>query len=87
MLQNSPDDTHLNFALGNVYAQQNKWKLAQQSYFNAWQHDNENADYIFNLAVSMDQLGKQKQAVDLYRDCLRKAQTIVVAVADKQVGT
>lgn len=73
MLQRNPDDAHLNFALGNIYAQQNKWKPAQQSYFNAWQRDNENADYIFNLAVSMDQLGKRKQAADLYRDCLSKS--------------
>lgn len=85
MLQNSPDDTHLNFALGNIYAQQNKWKLAQQSYFNAWQHDNENADYVFNLAVSMDQLGKQKQAIDLYRDCLRKAGNKQVSFARETV--
>lgn len=85
MLQNSPDDTHLNFALGNIYAQQNKWKLAQQFYFNAWQHDNENADYIFNLAVSMDQLGKQKQAVDLYRDSLRKAGNKQVSFAREAV--
>ena len=79
MLQKNPDDVHLNFALGNIYAKQDKWKLAQQSYFNAWQRDNENADYIFNLAVSMDQLGKQKQAVDFYRDCLSKS-------GDKQVS-
>jgi tetratricopeptide (TPR) repeat protein len=85
MLQKSPDDTHLNFALGNIYAQQNKWKLAQQSYFNAWQHDNENADYVFNLAVSMDQLGKQKQAIDLYRDCLRKAGNKQVSFARETV--
>ncbi len=70
MLQKNPDDAHLNFALGNVYAQQQKWKLAQQSYFDAWQRDNKNADYIFNLAVSLDQLGKQKQAVDFYQDSL-----------------
>lgn len=85
MLQKSPDDMHLNFALGNIYAQQNKWKLAQQSYFNAWQNDNENADYIFNLAVSMDQLGKQKQAIDLYRDCLRKAGNKQVSFARETV--
>jgi len=74
MLQKNPGDTHLSFALGNVYAQQNKWKLAQQSYFNAWQGDNQNADYTFNLAVSMDQLGKSKQAINFYQDSLRKSE-------------
>jgi len=73
MLQKNPDAPHLNFALGNIYAQQENWRSAQQSYFNAWQHDVENADYIFNLAVSMDQLGKQDQAVNFYRDSLIKA--------------
>jgi len=72
-LQKNPDDAQLNFVLGNVYAQQGKWKSAQKSYFSAWQHDNENADYIFNLAVSMDQLGKQKQAVAFYQKCLDRS--------------
>lgn len=70
MLKKNPDDAHLNFALGNIYAQQAKWKFAQQSYFSAWQKDNKNADYLFNLAVSMDQLGKNKQAIGFYQDCL-----------------
>jgi len=72
-LQKNPDDAHLNFALGNVYAQQGKWKSAQKSYFSAFQHDNENADYIFNLAISLDQLGKHKQAIDFYQKCLNKS--------------
>jgi len=79
MLDKNPTAPHLNFALGNVYAQLNKWAAAQQYYFNAWQNDNENADYIFNLAVSMDQLSKQKQAVKFYKDSLLKA-------IDKQVS-
>jgi hypothetical protein len=73
MLQNNPNAAHLNFVLGNIYAQQNKWKSAQLSYFNAWQHDGNNADYIFNLAVSMDQLGKQQQAINFYKDSLHKS--------------
>ncbi len=73
VLKKNPDAPHLNFALGNVYAQSNKWTAAQKRYFNAWQHDSENADYIFNLAVSMDQLSKQQQAINLYKDSLLKA--------------
>jgi len=79
MIEKNPKDPHLNFALGNVYAQQGRWKLAQQQYFNAWQQDAENADYVFNLAVSMDQLSKPQQAVSFYRDSLKKAN-------DKQVS-
>jgi tetratricopeptide (TPR) repeat protein len=79
MQQKNPDAPQLNFALGNIYAQQNQWKAAQQYYFNAWQQDTDNADYIYNLAVSMDQLGKDQQAISLYRDSLDKS-------ANKQVS-
>ena len=79
MLEKNPGAQHLNFALGNNYAKQNKWQSAQQHYFDAWQSDDENADYIFNLAVSMDQLNKQQQAVSFYKDSLVKA-------VNKQVG-
>jgi tetratricopeptide (TPR) repeat protein len=73
VLQKNPNAHHLNFALGNIYAQQNNWKSAQQYYFNAWQHNNESADYVFNLAVSLDQLGKQQQAVKFYEASLLKS--------------
>jgi tetratricopeptide (TPR) repeat protein len=73
MQQKNPDEAHLNFALANIYAQQGKWKTAQQYYFNAWQLDIENADYIYNLAVSMDQLKKQPQAISFYKDSLLKS--------------
>jgi predicted Zn-dependent protease len=79
MQQKNPDAPHLNFALGNIYAQQDKWKSAQQYYFNAWQNDIENADYIYNLAVSMDQLNKSQQAISFYKDSLLKS-------ANKQVS-
>ena len=73
MLDSNPKAAHLNFALGNIYAQKGEWKTAQQSYFNAWQQDSENADYVFNLAVSMDQLSKQEQAIKFYKACLLKS--------------
>lgn len=85
MLQKNPDDAHLVFALGNVYAQQGKWKAAQQSYFDAWQRDGENADYMFNLAVSMDQLGKAKQAIEFYQNSLNKSVNKQVAFSREAV--
>jgi len=72
MLQKNPGAAALNFALANVYARQGKWQAAQQYYFNAWQADADNADYIYNLAVSLDQLGKTRQALSFYRDSLKK---------------
>jgi tetratricopeptide (TPR) repeat protein len=85
MLQKNPDAPQLNFALGNIYAKQAKWKSAQQHYFNAWQHDIENADYIFNLAVSMDQLGKQQQALTFYEDSLTKSMNKQVSFSREAV--
>ena len=85
MVEKNPKDPHLNFALGNVYAQQGRWKLAQQQYFNAWQQDLENADYVFNLAVSMDQLSKPEQAVSFYRDSLSKANNKQVSFSREAV--
>ena len=79
MLQKNAEAPHLNFSLANIYAQQNKWPSAQKYYFKAWQVDSDNADYIFNLAVSLDQLGKNEQAIKFYRDSLLKAE-------NKQVG-
>ncbi|MBL4712631.1 MAG: tetratricopeptide repeat protein [Gammaproteobacteria bacterium] len=73
MLEKNADSHQLNFQLGNIYAQQNKWQLAQKYYFEAWKRNNDNADYLFNLAVSMDHLGKKKQALTFYKDSLIKS--------------
>ena len=70
MLQQQPDAAHLHFALGNFYAKQSRWPEAQGEYFSAWQGSSENADYAFNLAVSLDQLGKQDEAKRFYEKCL-----------------
>lgn len=85
MIAKNPGAQHLSFALGNNYAQQNKWKSAQQYYFEAWQSDHENADYIFNLAVSMDQLDKGQQAIKFYRDSLLKAKNKQVSFSREAV--
>ncbi len=85
MLKKMPHDPQLNFALGNNYAQQNKWKLAQQSYFSAWQADEKNADYIYNLAVSLDQLNKHQQAVSFYKECLLKSMNKQVSFSRETV--
>lgn len=73
LLQQQPSATHLNYALGNYYGGQGKWPEAQAAYFKAWQGDAENADYAYNLAVSLDQLGKGKEALRFYRESLELA--------------
>ncbi len=70
LIEKQPDGAHLHFVLGNLYAQQDKWPQAQQAYFSAWQGDNENADYAFNLAVSLDHLRKYNEAERFYQSSL-----------------
>ena len=73
LIEYRPDDAHLQFALGNVYVQKKSWPEAQQAFFNAWKADNTNADYAYNLAVSLDQLGKHREAKAYYEDSLKLA--------------
>jgi tetratricopeptide (TPR) repeat protein len=75
MIRKNSEPSHLYFALGNIYSRQSRWPEAQQSYFNAWQSDTNNADYAFNLAVSLDQMGKQKEAIKFYKTSLANAKS------------
>ncbi len=70
LLDLSPNAGHLHFALGNLYAGQGRWAEAQAAYFKAYAGDNQNPDYAFNLAVSLDQLGQGKTALRYYRRSL-----------------
>ena len=69
-LARAPDSAPLRFALGNQYANQGRWDEAQQAYFDAFSLDARNADYAYNLAVSLDQLEQSKQAITYYRKAL-----------------
>jgi tetratricopeptide (TPR) repeat protein len=63
----------VNFALGNLYARQQRWSDAQQAYFKAVTADANNPDYLFNLAVSLDQLHQAKLAAQYYGQALSAA--------------
>lgn len=69
LLQNPQADA-AHFALGNLYSQQSRWAEAQQSYFRAYSSAPGNADYAFNLAVSLDHLNQSKLALDYYQRAL-----------------
>jgi Flp pilus assembly protein TadD len=73
LVEYRPDDAHLQFALGNLHIKKKSWPEAQQAFFNAWKADNQNADYAYNLAVSLDHLGKHKEARAYYQDSLKLA--------------
>lgn len=77
-----PDLAPLSFALGNHYAQTNRWHEAQSAYFEAMvQAKREGSapvspDYAYNLAVSLEQLGQQRAALEYYK----QAETLAVTV-------
>jgi Flp pilus assembly protein TadD len=73
LIEYRPDDAHLQFALGNLYIQKKSWPEAQQAFFNALKADSQNPDYAYNLAVSLDHLGKHKAAKLYYEDSLELA--------------
>jgi Tfp pilus assembly protein PilF len=73
LLATHPEAAPLHFSLGNQYAQQSRWSEAQSAYFKAYSVDPENADYAFNLAVSLDRLHQKNLALDYYQRALALA--------------
>jgi tetratricopeptide (TPR) repeat protein len=74
LLAADPSAHILNFTLGNQLAQQGRWAEAQQEYFKALAAEPENADFAYNLAVSLDQLRQPKLALDYYRRAIALAE-------------
>jgi tetratricopeptide (TPR) repeat protein len=56
--------------LGNLYAEQKRWNDAQAAYFEAYRGAPDNADYAFNLAISLDQLHQTAAALKYYEKAL-----------------
>jgi len=56
--------------LGNLYAEEGRWNDAQAAYFEAYRGAPDNADYAFNLAVSLDQLQQYPSALTYYEKAL-----------------
>ncbi len=75
LIGRNPDAAPLHFALGNLYAGNHRWTEAQQAYFEAYRLEAANPDYLFNLAVSLDQLRQNRLALDYYR----KAEAVAAA--------
>ncbi len=67
LLEKSPQAAYLHFNLGNWYANQGRWNQAQSAYFNAYRYDNTKADYVYNLAISLDQLNQFAAALSYYQ--------------------
>lgn len=81
LLAQKPDSAYLHAALGNLYAEQNQWPVAQQAYFDAYHFNSGNAEYAFNLAVSLDHLGKSSLALKYYKE----AQALLINTATTNI--
>jgi len=73
MLADSPGSHVLNFTLGNELAQQGRWAEAQQEYFKAFSAEPDNADFAYNLAISLDHLRQPKLALEYYQRAIALA--------------
>ena len=80
-LQNEPDNSFLHYSLARLYAAQTRWPEAQQSIFDAHRIESSNADYAFNLAVSLEHVGQPQSAVDYYNVALELADNSAVSFA------
>jgi len=74
MLAQDPGSHALNFALANQFAQQGRWAEAQQEYFKAYAGDPENADFAYNLAISLDHLRQPRLAREYYQRAVTLAE-------------
>lgn len=70
LMSRQGESSYLHFALGNAYARQNKWVAAEQAFSAAVRTDPTNADYAYNYAVSLDQLGRYDSATRYYEAAL-----------------
>jgi len=75
LLAADPGAHALNFTLGNQLAQQGRWAEAQQEYFKAFSAEPDNADFAYNLAVSLDHIRQPRLALEYYRRAVALART------------
>ena len=85
LLSHQPESPFLHFYLGNLYARQSRWAEAQQSYYKAMAGDPGNPDYLFNLAVSLDQMHQPKPAAQYYNRALQAAENRQAGFDKQQV--
>ncbi|HHB92775.1 MAG TPA: tetratricopeptide repeat protein, partial [Thioploca sp.] len=85
LLRQAPKAAYIYFSLGNLYANQQRWDLAQQAYFNAMRYDNKHANYAYNLAISLDRINQPKTALIYYQRALDLANNSTVDFNPKVV--
>lgn len=81
-----PDAARLHFALGNLKLAQGDWPEAQAAFLAALANDRDNPDYLFNLAISLEQQREQRRAATYYQAALQAAEFRPTAF-DPQIAT
>jgi tetratricopeptide (TPR) repeat protein len=76
--KNSKVDGRVYFALGNLYAENNRLYDAQKAYFEAHSRETDNPDYAYNLAVVFDHLSKPDLALRYYQKALELSDGVLV---------
>jgi len=75
LLRERPEQAFLHASLGDYYLKRSEWPAAQAAYFDAFSRDTKNADYAYNLAISLDQMAKPKLALQFYQQALSLEKT------------
>lgn len=70
LLALQPEAASFHAALGNLYAEQDLWPAAQEAFYSACRFAPNNADYAFNLAISLDKMAKYNLALKQYQRTL-----------------
>ncbi len=85
LLREQPESPYLHFALGNMYGSQNRWNEAQSSYFEAMQKRPDDPNYAYNLAVSLEHIGKPGTALTFYQKALENSSNGLVTFDEQLV--
>ncbi len=75
LLQRYPEAHYLHFALGSVYISKARWPEARQAFAKASALSPDDAEYRFNLAVSLEHLGELSSAREHYKLALAGAES------------
>ena len=70
MLRDNPDSAHLHFLKGVGLAAELDWQNAQTAFYDAYRLSNDNPDYAYNLAISLDHLNQSGLARAYYERAL-----------------
>lgn len=86
LIQRHPDSAHLRFALGTHFAKETRWADARHAFDQALRLEPGNADFLFNLAVSLEHLGQFVDARYYYESALDAANATSTLDNDVVVG-